>query len=329
MMLLSKDGCIACIAPSIPATDTTKVVDISGKILCPGLIDIHTHVFDGIASNGVNPDLGGVRSGVTTLVDAGSSGSATFGGFPRHIIPNSHTEIIPFLHIAQTGLATTPDIITEGSIDYEGTLRVVDKHKGLIKGIKARMVSPALEIFGMEMPKLAKRAAKESGIKLMVHIGDTEKRFDGGVIKELLPILEEGDIVTHYFTANPGGVLDANKKLVPEARGCSGPGRLAGHSPRQDELQLRCGPQVLGPRAASPLYKHRPNDPRETGNSPQYDRDDDPVLGAGVHLGAGNNHVHHQPSESHRGRTSLGRLGGRKASGYIRPADYRRRLAGL
>ncbi len=213
-----QDGCIACIAPSIPATDTTKVVDISGKILCPGLIDIHTHVFDGIASNGVNPDLGGVRSGVTTLVDAGSSGSATFGGFPRHIIPNSHTEIIPFLHIAQTGLATTPDIITEGSIDYEGTLRVVDKHKGLIKGIKARMVSPALEIFGMEMPKLAKRAAKESGIKLMVHIGDTEKRFDGGVIKELLPILEEGDIVTHYFTANPGGVLDANKKLVPEAR---------------------------------------------------------------------------------------------------------------
>ena len=213
-----QDGTIASIAPRIPPEEAIKVVDIPGKIVTPGLIDLHTHVFDGIASNGVNPDLGGVRAGVTTLVDAGSSGSATFGGFPRHIIPNSHTEILPFLHIAQTGLATTPDIITEGSIDFEGTLRVLDQHRGLIRGIKARMVSPALEIFGMEMPRLAKRAAKEFGLQLMVHIGDTEKRYDGNVIRELLPILEEGDIVTHYFTANPGGVLDADGKLVPEAR---------------------------------------------------------------------------------------------------------------
>ena len=213
-----QDGLIARIAPSIPAEDASRVVNVPDRIVTAGLIDVHTHVFDGIAANGVNPDLGGVKAGVTTLVDAGSSGSATFGGFPRHIIPNSHTEIIPFLHICQTGLATMPDIISEGSIDFEGTLRVVDQHQGLIKGIKARMVSPALEIFGMEMPRLAKRAAKESGIKLMVHIGDTEKRYDGNVIRELLPILEEGDIITHYFTANPGGVLDADGKLVPEAR---------------------------------------------------------------------------------------------------------------
>ena len=213
-----QDGIIASIAPNIASEEATRVINVSGRIVTPGLIDVHTHVFDGIASNGVNPDLGGVRAGVTTLVDAGSAGCATFGAFPRHIIPNSHTEIIPFLHIAQTGLATMPDIIAEGSIDYEGTLRVVDQHKGLIKGIKARMVSPALEIFGMEMPRLAKRAAKESGIVLMVHIGDTEKRYDPGVIRELLPILEEGDILTHYFTANPGGVLDANGKLVPEAK---------------------------------------------------------------------------------------------------------------
>jgi dihydroorotase len=80
------------------------------------------------------------------------------------------------------------------------------------------MVSPALEILGMEMPRLAKRAARESGIKLMVHIGDTTKRYDPTVIRSLLPLLDDGDILTHYFTANPGGVLDANGKLVPEAR---------------------------------------------------------------------------------------------------------------
>jgi dihydroorotase len=80
------------------------------------------------------------------------------------------------------------------------------------------MVSPALEIMGMEMPRLARRAARESGTKLMVHIGDTEKRYDPAVIRSLLPLLDQGDILTHYFTANPGGVLDANGKLVPEAR---------------------------------------------------------------------------------------------------------------
>ena len=213
-----QDGKIASIAPGIPVEEATRVINVPGKTVTPGLIDLHAHVFSGVISNGVHPDLGGVRSGVTTLVDAGSSGCATFGAFPNHIIPNCHTEIIPFMHICQTGLATTPDIIAESSIDLEGTLRVADQYKGLIRGIKARMVSPALEIFGLEMPRLAKRAAKESGIKLMVHIGDTEQRYDPNVIRELFPILEEGDILTHYFTANPGGVLDANGRLVPEAR---------------------------------------------------------------------------------------------------------------
>jgi dihydroorotase len=133
-------------------------------------------------------------------------------------MPQCHTEIIPFLHICQTGLATNPDIIAESSIDIDSTLRVADQYKGLVCGIKARMVSPALEIFGMEMPRLARRAARESGIKLMVHIGDTTQRYDPTVIRSLLPLLDDGDILTHYFTANAGGVLDANGHLVPEAR---------------------------------------------------------------------------------------------------------------
>ncbi len=93
----------------------------------------------------MHPDLGGVHAGVTTIVDAGSAGAL-------------------------------PDIIAESSINLEDTRRVADQYKALICGIKARMVSPALEIMGMEMPRLAKRAARESGINLMVHIGDTEKR---------------------------------------------------------------------------------------------------------------------------------------------------------
>ena len=167
---------IARIAPVIAAAEAARVVDVAGRLVMPGLIDCHAHVFEGVNRTGVNPDLAGVHSGVTTLVDAGSAGAATFGAFPTYILPRCHTEIIPFLHICQTGLATLPDIIAESSVNLDDTVRVAAQHRGLITGIKARMVSPALEIMGMEMPRLARRAARESGIKLMVHIGDTEKR---------------------------------------------------------------------------------------------------------------------------------------------------------
>src|SRR5918996_354238 len=187
-----EDGKIARLAPNIPPEEGRRVLEVPGKLVTPGLIDLHTHVYDGVNGNGVNPDLGGVRAGVTTMVDAGSSGCDTFGGFPKHIIPNNATEVIPFLHICRTGLATTPDIFSPASIDLEKTIQTVQESKGLIRGIKARMVSPALEIMGMEMPRLAKRAAREAGVKLMVHIGDTEKRYDPTVIRKLLPMLDQG-----------------------------------------------------------------------------------------------------------------------------------------
>ncbi|MBI2157414.1 MAG: amidohydrolase/deacetylase family metallohydrolase [Candidatus Rokubacteria bacterium] len=212
-----ENGVIARVAPGIAPSEAARVIEVGGKLVTPGLIDLHAHVFEGVNRTGVNPDLAGVYSGVTTIVDAGSAGAATFGGW-RHILPHCATEIIPFLHICQTGLATLPDIIAERSVNLADTVRVAGEHRGLIHGIKARMVSPALEIMGMEMPKLARRAAREAGITLMVHIGDTEKRYDPKVIHPLLDLLEPGDILTHYFTPNPGGVLDANGKLVPEAR---------------------------------------------------------------------------------------------------------------
>jgi dihydroorotase len=211
-------GRVAAVTAGIDTKGAKRVIDVSGRTVTPGLIDLHAHVFEGVNETGVQPDLAGVRAGVTTIVDAGSSGAATFAAFPRHILPHNATEVLPFLHICQTGLATNPDIIAAASIDLDATLRVVEEHKGLIRGIKARMVSPALEILGMEMPRLAKRAARESHVPLMVHIGDTQKRYRSDVIRELLPMLEPGDIVTHLFTANPGGVVDGDGKLVPEAR---------------------------------------------------------------------------------------------------------------
>ena len=94
-----EDGKIARVAPSIPAEEASRVIEVQGKVVTPGLIDLHTHVYHGVNGNGVEADVGGVHAGVTTMVDAGSAGCDTFGGFPSHIVPNNRTEIICFLHI--------------------------------------------------------------------------------------------------------------------------------------------------------------------------------------------------------------------------------------
>ena len=105
-----QSGVIARIAPDLPSAEATRTVAVAGKIVTPGLIDLHAHVFEGFNRTGVDPDLGGVYAGVTTIVDAGSAGSATFSGFPRHIIPRCHTEIIPFLHICSAPISPFPGV---------------------------------------------------------------------------------------------------------------------------------------------------------------------------------------------------------------------------
>src|SRR3954465_11873483 len=86
------DGKIAELRADIETGAARRVLNVAGKIITPGLIDVHAHVFDAVAGNGVPPALGGVRAGVTTIVDAGSAGAATFAAFPRHILPRNATE---------------------------------------------------------------------------------------------------------------------------------------------------------------------------------------------------------------------------------------------
>jgi len=221
-----REGRIVEISPGIDRARARQLVDASGAIVAPGIVDLHTHVLGGVLDSCADADEVGVASGVTTVIDAGSAGPSTIGAFPRWIIPNRRTRIVPFLHIAQTGLATRPDVAAASDIDFDLVERALAEHEGLIGGLKLRMVNPALRIFGLEMLRRATQIAHDAGLPVMVHVGDLLDQADDELGRQTLELLGPGDIVTHVFTPHPGGVLDARGRVLPEAFAASERGVL-------------------------------------------------------------------------------------------------------
>jgi dihydroorotase len=219
-------GKISQIAPHIDPREADRVVDVSGKVVAPGLIDLHAHVYAGVRTVGVNenclmPDLAGVQSGVTTLLDPGSGGCYNFSGFTRFLVPAARTRVFALVNIARNGLFGMPEITQREDIDLEGTIKCVEQNKPTVLGVKLRMAGPVLDVFGIEAAKLAKRAARETGTRLMVHIGDSreEKPHANRLTQQLLAeVMEPGDIVTHLCTHHTGGVMRQDGTVIPELR---------------------------------------------------------------------------------------------------------------
>ncbi len=214
------DGVISEVAPDIDPSGAARVVNVDGNIVIPGMIDLHTHVYEGVNQNGINPDLAGIRSGVTTVLDAGSAGCYTFGGFPNYVVPNAKTNIFCMLHISRVGLSYQPDTSRREDIDLEETVSVIQANRPLIQGVKIRAVGPGVPRMGVEMVRLAKQAATEGGVRLMVHIGDRSIADGDGteptITRQLLPLLEDGDIITHLFSGNPGRIIDEDGTVIRE-----------------------------------------------------------------------------------------------------------------
>ncbi len=212
-----KGGRVVEIADGIDRRRASAVVDAAGSIVTPGIVDLHTHVLGGVLDSCADADDVGVGSGVTTVVDAGSAGPSMIGAFPNWIIPNKRTRIVPFMHIAQAGLAARPDVSAASDIDFDLVAHALAEHEGLIGGLKLRMLNPALRIFGLEMLRRAAEIAHDAGLPVMVHVGDLTDEADAELGRQILELLGPGDIVTHVFTPHPGGVLDARGRVLPEA----------------------------------------------------------------------------------------------------------------
>ncbi|MCI0528550.1 MAG: amidohydrolase/deacetylase family metallohydrolase, partial [Nitrospira sp.] len=165
----------------------------------------------------VEADPIAARSGVTTLVDAGSAGAANFLGFRLHVIERSRCRILPFLHIAYTGLSCFGYIPGLGELqdlrygDVGKAIEVAKEHTDLVVGIKVRLDRVATGSNGMAALWLAREAADAIDKPLMVHTA-----YPPPTRMEILPALRSGDIVTHIFRGEPGSILTRNGKIRPE-----------------------------------------------------------------------------------------------------------------
>ncbi|MEX2431628.1 MAG: amidohydrolase/deacetylase family metallohydrolase [Dehalococcoidia bacterium] len=211
-------GRIAKLADRIDPAEAKRTIDARGKLVTPGLIDVHAHIYHLGIENGLDPDLAGVRSGVTTIVDGGSAGCANYDGFHHHVISKAQTRVLTNLHIARTGLAFAPEARDGSDVDLDGAIETAARYPGEIIGIKVRACGPAITAMGIDYVKLALTAAREAGVRVMVHIGDPIERSEANahITKDLIPLLQPGDILTHLYTGQPGKALDAANKVLPE-----------------------------------------------------------------------------------------------------------------
>jgi len=218
-------GKIAAVESNIDTSATKRVVDATGLVVTPGLIDLHVHAAAGIRKPMgddfmVAPDTAGVSAGVTAILDAGSTGALNVGGMVNYLASHATTRLMALINIGKMGVANLPEVKTLDDIDHAASVEVIQSAPNVIKGVKARMVTPGITALGNDMPRAAKAITDEAGGFVMVHVGDIAGQDP--IAADLTPslltdILTKGDVVTHTLSGAVGALL-ADGSLISQAQ---------------------------------------------------------------------------------------------------------------
>ena len=186
-----------------------STLDLAGRILTPGWIDIHAHVYAGATTWGIVADAFCLSTGVTTIVDAGSAGWANFLGFRDYVVEPSRTQVLIFVHISGIGLTYGPlgEMADLRYGDPERTACVVDTWSDICVGVKVRQGRFQVGENGVEPLKLAIQSAAMVDRPVMVHIGD------GVPLPEVLALLRPADIVTHCYQGKGDSIVQGGDVL--------------------------------------------------------------------------------------------------------------------
>ncbi|MBO9605617.1 MAG: amidohydrolase/deacetylase family metallohydrolase [Paenibacillaceae bacterium] len=213
-ILIDEHGFVAAVGPTLVPPADAEVIDLRGCHLSPGWIDMHAHVYDGVSNIGLNPDDIGPATGVTGIVDAGSAGAANYAGLRDYVIAPRPYPIVAFLNVGLIGLTYASQVSELDSMDklnVDRLLACIDANRDTIKGIKLRASGVILRGWGIDIVKLARRAADEADLPLMIHVGEPLP-----LLEDILDVLAEGDIVTHIYHGKRFGLFN-RRGLIPQA----------------------------------------------------------------------------------------------------------------
>ena len=199
------DGKVAAIGDQLTGGPDTEVRDVAGKIVTPGLIDLHTHVYWGGTSIGVDAVELARKSATATFIDAGTAGAGNFPGFRKHVIePALPVRILPLLNVSYAGIFAFSSTVMIGEcedlrlLDLRECVRVVRENTDLIVGIKVRVGRNASGNSGVAPLDMALEVAEETGLPLMAHLDHPPpSRLD------VMGRMRKGDILTHCFRPFP------------------------------------------------------------------------------------------------------------------------------
>ena len=209
------DGRVAAIGRDLG--EASYVRDVSGKIVVPGLIDLHTHVYWGGTSLGVDPDQYAKWSGCTTLVDAGSAGPGNIHGFRKHVIEPAHVRVVPFLNLSFAGIFALHWDVSFGEssdlrlLNSRVCLAVDREHADLICGIKVRIGGGTSGPLGIAPMQMALEVADQLGLPLMGHLDAPPPPR-----AEVMKLLRKGDILTHCFRPWPNSPAAPDGGVQPD-----------------------------------------------------------------------------------------------------------------
>ena len=204
------------------AADGARMIDVSGHIVTPGLIDLHTHVYAHGTSLGIDAEHFARISGVTTAVDTGSAGPGNFAGFRKHVIERSAVRILAYLHVSHAGIYAFSQRVMVGESEEMrlmnpiDAVRVADANRDIIVGIKVRVGAHASGNSGTAPLDVALQVAEQVGLPLMAHIDNPPPSYE-----EVIARLRPGDILTHAFRPFPNTPATAQgtvKQAVLAAR---------------------------------------------------------------------------------------------------------------
>ncbi|WP_374332512.1 amidohydrolase/deacetylase family metallohydrolase [Aestuariivirga sp.] len=209
------NGKVAAIAPRLESA-TAEVRDVAGLIVSPGLIDLHTHVYWGGTSLGIDAEEFCRTSGVTTAVDTGSAGPGNFMGFRKHVIERSQVRILAYLHVSHAGIYGFSNTVMVGEsedirlMDPVTAAEVADRNRDVIVGIKVRVGRHASGDQGVAPLNIALQVAEETGLPLMAHIDEPPPSYE-----EVIAMLRPGDVLTHAFRPFPNSPATAQGTVKP------------------------------------------------------------------------------------------------------------------